>query len=53
MTYAEKRKINGADSYGHWIAGRQERDDVIAGTQSNHVKHMNARRNPSVLNYDK
>jgi hypothetical protein len=30
-TYAQKRKANGADFYGAWREGAQQRADVVAG----------------------
>lgn len=30
-SYAERRKVRGADSYGDWRQGVQQRADVIAG----------------------
>lgn len=29
--YAPKRKVQGADSYGEWKNGEQQRADIIAG----------------------
>lgn len=31
MTYAERRRKNGADFYGTWRDGRQITGDIIAG----------------------
>ena len=30
-TYAARRKVNGADSYGSWNAGVQVRSEFVAG----------------------